>query len=180
MQSYTFFEKKLIKLDKHLSDLESIIGIICFVMMAFFTMFSVISRILLHIPIIWIEETSRHLMVTGIYVGLAIVTRERAHLNLSVLSDILPKKSAKVVEFVGDLLLFITFITLGFICASYAKQTMNFGQRSPALRYPMWYMYAYITFCFFLSSIRQLMIIWNYYFSKKKILSIQKDEITVT
>jgi len=180
LQSYTFFEQKVIKFDKALSLVENIVGVTCFVVMGFFIGFSIISRVLLHIPIIWIEETSRHLMVIGIYVGLAIVTRERAHLNLSILSNLLPKKGGKVIEFIGDLLLLITFITLIFICASYTKQTMNFGQRSPALRYPMWYMYASITFCFFLSAVRQFMVIWNYYFSKNKILSMQKDEITIT
>jgi len=62
------------KLDKALSLVENIVGVTCFAVMGFFIIFGIISRVLLHIPIIWIEETSRHLMVIGIYVGLALFT----------------------------------------------------------------------------------------------------------
>jgi C4-dicarboxylate transporter DctQ subunit len=174
------FEKLFTRIDHVLSAVESYCGVFCFALMGVFILFSIASRLFFHLPIIWIEEASRYLMIIGVYMGLPIVTREKSHLSLTLLPDLLRGKARTVVRFSCDLLIIATFAALAVICLIYTRLTFQFGQKSAAMAIPMWWMYGLITFTFLLNFIRQAMVMWNDYFAKHRLLEIKKEDITVS
>lgn len=181
MDTYTPFERFARKLDRVLSKIEDIVSIVCFTVIAGLVIFGILTRVALHIPCNWSEETCRILMIIVVYTGLSIVTRERANLRLSMLADALAKTKygTKIANFGADLLLLITLALLTVLFVSLTQQTKAFGQVSPALGYPMWWVYAYVTFCFGLTSLRQLMVMWDDYFSKKSLFPKSGEDISV-
>lgn len=174
------FEKAVIKVDKVLAGIENIIGGTAFVVMLLFVLFGIISRVFIHLPVTWIEESSRHLLVVGVYMGVSILTREKSHLALTMIPDSLPKKAGAVMKFVGELMAFATLILVSVVVIQYSQQAFKFNQLSPALRYPMGYMYLYIASAFILSAIRQAMMLWNDYIAKNKVLERTIDDIAAT
>ncbi len=179
-EKITPFEKAVLKVDKVLSSVESIISAACFVCMTLMVLFGIFSRYFITVPLTWVEETSRHLMVIGIYTGVAICTREKSHLALDMIPSMLPQKASKILVFINQVIGLVSLIVISYITIQYSNQAFKYHQLSPALRYPMGFMYAYIAFTFILGSVRQLMVMWNDYLSKNKVLYIDSESISAS
>ena len=179
-QDYTPFEKVVLKVDAVLGAVENTVSSVCFAAMTLMVLFGIFSRYFISVPLTWIEETSRHLMVLGIYMGVSICTREKSHLALDMIPSMLPKVPSKILVFINQLIALVTLLFIAYLTIQYSAQAFKFNQLSPALRYPMGFMYAYIAFTFILSSLRHLMVMWNDYISKNKVLYIDSDSISAS
>ena len=174
------FERIVKKTDKILSKVETFLSVGCITLCGGILLFSILNRLIFKIPLRWTEEACRMLLILTVFTAQPIVTRESAHLKLAVLSEMLAgKKSAKVIDFISDLSVFIIFIVVFYLFGMYTIDQTKYNQLSPAMGYPMWVMYGIITLTLLDSVFRAILVIWDKYFSKKKLFEHGNDDFSV-
>jgi TRAP-type C4-dicarboxylate transport system permease small subunit len=173
----TKFQKNVFLLDRWMTLIENIISITGFSMMVVLVLVGVASRFIFHIPFMWIEEASRYLMVMGVYVGVSMGIRERAHLGLTAVVDALPPKFQRPLQMALDVTVIVLCIYFSYYTVSFMHQVQTNGQTSPALRFPMWIVYIPMAIGFMFGTIRGLMVFWNDFICKTPVLPYGDDEI---
>lgn len=125
---------------KFLIKFEKAIMQFSLILMSTLAFSQVISRYFFKISNVWIEESTRYLMVWMVFVGMAAVARNDLHLKVDLLS-IYSKKVAKIVSnFYKILLVFFGF----FLCVQSWKVIsfqLELGQTSPGMQIPMGFVY---------------------------------------
>jgi TRAP-type C4-dicarboxylate transport system permease small subunit len=99
----------------------------------------VLIRFVFKYPLPWTEEIARIAFVYCIFVGATIAVRENSHLQVDFLLVILPKKVARVLVFLGMLLVgvFLIFVTWQGVVLVLATGV----QMSPVMQVPFRYLY---------------------------------------
>lgn len=100
----------------------------------------VVSRYLLDLPLVWTEETGRHLMIWMVFLASTVVYRRGQHISIDLLGTQLGPRGRAALGIVVTLLLAFFFFLMIRYGWDLTSRTMN--QRSSALRYPMGYVYA--------------------------------------
>ena len=121
---------------------DFLLDAMCMVFMATIvavTAFQVTNRFLIHYPFTWTEEIARFLAVWVVLLGAARCVRERSHIEIDLLFNILPAR----VQWLLSLTIHALFLLLCFILI---QQTMSIlpivaRQTSPAAMLPMSYVY---------------------------------------
>jgi TRAP-type transport system small permease protein len=108
--------------------------------MVFTTGAQVVSRYLLDIPLVWTEETGRHLMIWMVFLSSTVVYRRRQHIAIDLIGGRFGPRGRALAGLVVTLLLAFFFFLMVRYGWELTSKTMN--QRSSALRYPMGYAYA--------------------------------------
>ncbi len=158
----TQIEKYIILLDKGMSIFENVITTFAFVSMTCLVLAGVISRFILHIPFKWVEEASRYLMITGIYIGISMGVKQRKHLGFTFLLDAVPNKFFKnVLNTLRSLIEIIAYAYFAYCSISFCLFVKSTNQISPALLVPMWYVYVPLVVGFIFCTIRALMVFYN-------------------
>ena len=91
--------KSLKVFDKVICTAEEIVAAIALLAMCFIVFIAVILRSA-GIPFSISDELSRYLMIWCIYVGVAVATREKAHVGVDVLVQMLPKGVQKILNII--------------------------------------------------------------------------------
>ena len=94
--------------------LEEVISAAGLAIMACCVMFQVVMRFVFHKAAPWAEEIAVYGMVAAIYFGCSLAIRERAHIRITVVLDLLPKKLKLMTVILADLL-WIGFIVFLFV-----------------------------------------------------------------
>jgi len=165
------------KADQVIGKAESFIAGLCFVAMTLLVLAGILTRFVLHIPFMWVEEAARYLMVTGVYIGISMAVRDRAHLGLTGVVDALPPKVGRVIKIISEVISIAAYVLFFIFSVQFAAEVRLLGQKTPALRYPMWIIYIPLIVGFLLSAIRAIMVFWNDYIAKEKTLPDSHDEI---
>lgn len=100
----------------------------------------VASRYLLDLPLIWTEETGRHLMIWMVFLASTVVYRRGQHIAIDLFGARLGPRGRAIIGIAITLLLAFFFFLMVRYGWELTTRTMN--QRSSALRYPMGYAYA--------------------------------------
>jgi TRAP-type transport system small permease protein len=108
--------------------------------MVFTTGAQVASRYLLDLPLVWTEETGRHLMIWMVFLSSTVVYRRGQHIAIDLFGERLGPRGRAVIGIAITLLLAFFFFLMVRYGWELSSRTMN--QRSSALRYPMGYAYA--------------------------------------
>ncbi|GHS96696.1 hypothetical protein AGMMS50276_15490 [Synergistales bacterium] len=164
-------------LDKIMTFVENVISITCFTAMGVLVLAGVASRFIFHIPFMWVEEASRYFMVAGVYVGVSMGIREKAHLGLTALVDALPSSKQKALQMMLSFIIIALCLYFSIYSISFMRQVEANGQRSPALQFPMWYVYIPLGIGFVFGAIRGMMVFWNDFICKTPVLSYGEDEV---
>ena len=100
----------------------------------------VVSRYLLDLPLVWTEETGRHLMIWMVFLASTVVYRRGQHIAIDLFGARLGPRGRAIIGVAITLLLAFFFFLMIRYGWELTSRTMN--QRSSALRYPMGYAYA--------------------------------------
>lgn len=151
-----FFERNIERLGKA----EYALTVLLFLTMLALMLIQVACRYVFKLPLGWSEEALRFMFVAATYMGAAIATKERAHIEINVVEVIVEKKTqdpqkrlrwALIVNLVRDLITtgFLVFMTREiwfYLLDIHAYKTI-----STALLMPMWivvgFMFAGILLC---------------------------------
>ncbi|MGB7306351.1 MAG: TRAP transporter small permease [Burkholderiaceae bacterium] len=72
----------------------------------------VLRRFVLQYSSIWGEETARYMFIYLVWIGAAAAIKDRAHLRIDVIFDLVPKRVGAWIYLIGDVL------TLAFACVA--------------------------------------------------------------
>lgn len=130
------------------------IGLICIVT---FYVYEVITRYLFNAPTAWVSDFVSYALCASIFLALPKVTKDKAHVAVTILVDIIPRQIAGYVHMLISL---IGFACLAF--AAYVSLQENLRQYSKNIEtlaiipIPQWWVSSFITFGLALSSLYML------------------------
>ncbi len=159
---------KILKMfDYILAHTEEIIGAFCMLAMTFVVTIAVLFR-WLGIQFISSDELARYLMVWSIYIGIIVVTRQRAHVAVDILPNVLHGAARKILLIFIQLCVLATLAWLLKLSFGLVTLASRSGQASPILKVPYWFMYSSMTIGFGLSIIRQLQVFYKDFIGGEK------------
>lgn len=102
----------------------------------------VFFRYVLNESLFWAEEAVRFSMVWSVLLGSALVARDRAHIRIDVVENLLPPVARRRLDLVLDVLMIVFMVILMITGIQFAGRSMM--QTSPSLDLPMWAVYGAI------------------------------------
>jgi len=122
---------------KRLTRLENIALGILLLSMTAFSIIQVVTRYIFKIPLPWIEELTRYLMIWMVFIASALAVNQRAHLKVDIFELILSKKKFCYLN-IGVQCLIVLF-ALFFVVAAFQflRDQLSAGQVSPAMQVSM-------------------------------------------
>ena len=123
---------------KILKEIEEKASIIIYIVMLVITFSNVIGRYCLHASISFTEEITTNLFVLLSVIGTAIAARDRAHLGLGAITELLPKKAQTVLAGIADFLGGIFGIVLLVTGASMVQNQIAINAKTTTLMWPAW------------------------------------------
>jgi TRAP-type C4-dicarboxylate transport system permease small subunit len=88
-------------------NLDLVVAGLCFVILVIITFSGVIFRYFINRPILWQEEVQLWLFLWIIFFGSSVVFRNKAHVAIEMIVEMLPQKIQKVI----DVLIYIVCLT---------------------------------------------------------------------
>lgn len=171
------FKRTVISVDRVLGKVESGFCMATLFVMMCLVFFGVISRFILHLSIMWLEEVSIYLMCASVFIGVSLAYRERAHVGLTGLVDKLPKKICTALIYFRHFFCMFTFAFCSYQAVKYISVVRKFNQKTAALRWPMYIVYLPLAIGLILTFVRTLMVFWNDIMLEKPVLEEHDDEV---
>ncbi|MHC1760039.1 MAG: TRAP transporter small permease [Negativicutes bacterium] len=147
---------------------EDYISVLCFSLMSIVVLVAIFLRYVLFYPFPWGEEAARYLMVWGVFLGISIGVRKKAHLGVEAFVYKLPKKFIKHALFVSQVIMMIGYLWFAYLSIDLVLKIKATGQTSASTQIPMYYIYAALPVGLTLSLVRQMQVFWNDFFSRNK------------
>ena len=150
MALYRFFNK----LDAVLTKVEERVIYFLIATMLTVVFLGVFNRTLIQLPMPWLEELARYLMIWAAFIGASLGVKRAVHISVDALIMLLPLAAQRLMNFVAYMASCILCAWLFYIGFEFVGRVLNTGQVSPAMRIPMYTAYAAIPCGFLLMSIR--------------------------
>lgn len=144
---------KVVKwLDDHL---EETFLVILLILISCVSLLQVIIRKIPFIPALtWAEELCRFLWIWSVFISLPYTLRKNNMLRVGVLMDLLPNVLHKIVNIVVDVINTACMGLLGYWSFFVVRDIMLSNETSPAMVWPMWFVYVFMLIGFVLGTIR--------------------------
>ncbi|MBM7551613.1 TRAP transporter small permease [Thalassobacillus pellis] len=127
------------KVGKALHHTLSVAIFICLATMFVLVFANVVLRYAFNSGITWSSEMSRYLFVWLVFLGAIAALKDNMHLNMDLVTSILPPKAKKVFFVISNLLV---LCTLGlFLKGSWSMTLLTMQRLSPATNIPLGYVY---------------------------------------
>ncbi|SFM28387.1 TRAP transporter small permease [Salibacterium qingdaonense] len=110
------------------------------VALAVLVFFQVVTRFVINFPLAWSEEISRYLMIYIVFLGSALAVRNREHIAIDFLFDLVSAATKKKLQFIVSII-----STAFFIILCYYGTVLTFtviGQVTPTLQFSIAWVYA--------------------------------------
>src|SRR5690625_1019486 len=121
---------RLIKLEKSISSSLLII-------LTILTLLQVVTRYLFHLPLPWVEEAARYLMIFMVYIASAIAVYKLDHLNIDILNLVLSDSKMCFFNITYQTVIVIFLILFLYTSIQFTFYQIKVGQVSPALQISM-------------------------------------------
>jgi TRAP-type C4-dicarboxylate transport system permease small subunit len=146
------------KLEKKISDtiskVEEFILSYTVIIMAVILVGNVVSRTILNRSWTFAEEVGQSLIIIMTFSGIGYGAKKARHISMSAIFDLVPMKIKKifilVISFVSSLVMF--FLT--YMGVEYVQRVYALGRVTPALRIPIFIIYAIVPIGFFLGGVQ--------------------------
>jgi len=137
----------LCALHDRVSSAAAALAAIGLILIVSFYVYEVITRYLFDSPTSWVSDFVSYLLCISVFLALPKVTRDRGHVAVTILVDILPDKVAGVIH---SMISLIGFLCLGFAAwISYGENLRQFAKNIETLAIvavPQWWISGFITF----------------------------------
>ena len=118
--------------------IEEILAIACLTVMTVLAFANVVARFLLSASFSFSEEITTYLFVLLSLLGTAIAVRRRAHLGLTIITDIVSPNVKKVLHIIGYLFAVAFSGALFFYGIQMVMNQVRLGQVSATMQWPEW------------------------------------------
>lgn len=142
----------------------SIEGYICSILLSFMSvlMFTeVVSRYFFNHSIFWAEELIRYMFIWLTFLGSAYCIPEKGHVVIDMFISLFPKSIQKYMEQLGNLVWLGLSIFIIYYSGTYTLKLMKLGERSTALKLPLWIVYAAIPVGFIFMVYRLVQLLYK-------------------
>ncbi len=133
---------------------EEIFIVITMAIMVVLIFYQVVSRYIFNNSLSWTEEFARYVHIWQIWIAASFAVRQKRHIKVEVVKDMLPKFYRRIVEFLALILWFFLAAVLAVVGTEVVSMLFDRGQTSPAMRIPIWIAYAAVPVGGALMSIR--------------------------
>ncbi len=129
-------------------------GLICITV---FYVYEVVTRYLFNAPTAWVSDFVSYFLCISVFLALPKVTKDKGHVAVTILVDILP---GRIAGYVHSVISLIGFFCLGF--AAWISLQENIRQYSKSIdtlaiiSIPQWWVSSFITFGLALSALYML------------------------
>lgn len=162
------------KIDKILRTIEKYMIEVLFLAMIFVVLAAVFNRLTVNRQMAWSDEFSRYTFIWMAFIAAAYASGDKAHIGVTALLDILPKKVQHVLELILYLLCLAFSLAIFVFSIHIMKTQIAFGQLSPSMRLPMQYAYLGMTIGCGFMAIHYILHIINY-FTAPRALKAKED-----
>ncbi len=143
------------KIDCIFQKVGELISAIClFAMMTIVTV-AVVCR-WLGIQFTAADELARYVMIWSVYIGIIICTRQRAHVSVTILPDVLRGTMRKALLIMIHIIVIVLLCWLFKLSIDLVAHVVKSGQKAPITKIPYWFMYSSMSIGFGFSIIREL------------------------
>ena len=104
----------------------------------------------------WSEEFTRYSAVWITFIGAALGIKRGAHVGVEALKVFLPGTPKKIIELFSVLVMIFLSVIVLYYCIEIIQMQITTGQKSPAMRIPMWWAYMGIPIGMILCIIRSI------------------------
>ena len=146
--------KKINFFDDILSKIEETILSYSVLVMAVVLVGNVISRSVFNKSWTFAEEIGQSLVIVMTFVGIAYGAKKARHISMSAVFDLLPDRVQKIFMIIISSFTSIVMFYLSYLAAKYTFRVYSLGRVTPALRIPIYMIYAIVPLGFFLGGIQ--------------------------
>jgi C4-dicarboxylate transporter DctQ subunit len=100
--------------------------------------FQVVLRYFFKNPISWPEESARFMQIWLIYLGVSACVREEKHIKISVVLENIRTEISNYLEKIANIISILLLSFLFYLSIRLVMDFINYGQKSPALNFPMY------------------------------------------
>ncbi|WP_312279643.1 TRAP transporter small permease [Oscillibacter sp.] len=104
----------------------------------------VFTRYILRIPLPWSEEIARYMFLWLTWVGASFATKERKHVNIDVVYQLLPQAGKKVCTVLSTFIWIVFVCIMAYLSLKLTLSVASGGQIAIGSGVPMWIPYASI------------------------------------
>ncbi len=145
----------LTRLDARLSSLEMVASGVLLLVMSAIAFMQVITRYCFFYSLVWSEEITRYCMIWMTFIGAAYAVSRQEHINIDLLSGFFRKHGIRI-----RLILNALMLVFLIACAAYGLgltvSTFEANQRTPAIGFPMFIVYALVVAALILAAFHAL------------------------
>ncbi|GHV54841.1 hypothetical protein FACS1894206_08490 [Deltaproteobacteria bacterium] len=144
-----------VSMQKIFDNLEEYCILALFPLMTIVVLIATFARYTELFSMFWGEELARYIMVYVGYIGIALAMKRKAHIGVSVLTDMAESRGMKKGILLLQTLIILAFCAIisGFLFSLISKQLV-IGQTSPALELPIWVPYGGVPLGMILLAVR--------------------------
>lgn len=121
--------------------IEEVFLIVTLVIMVVLIFFQVIGRYVFSSAPSWTEEFTRYIHIWQVWIGASYAIRLQRHLRIDAFINKLSPFYYKIVETASNVIFFTFALYLAYLGVNLIIKSMNYGQLSPAMQWPMWTIY---------------------------------------
>ena len=144
---------------KFFNNLEEFIVVPLVAAMTVVIVLQVFFRYVMKGSLSWSEELARYLMVWVSFVGASIGVKRSAHVGVELAVSALPKNIQKITNYIAIIISIIFCIVVFNASLGILQRQITGNQISPAMRIPMWWVYAAIPVGTFLMTVRFIQVL---------------------
>lgn len=144
------------KISKIFDWIEEGLSAVALVIMLSIAFVNVISRYVFSASLSFADEITTYLFVLLSLLGTAIAAKRKAHLGLSVLTDIVNPKARKILLVIGYVVAVIFCAAIFYYGIFMVRNQILLGQRTAAMQWPEWIYGSFVPFGAFFATVRFL------------------------
>ncbi|MEM9423576.1 MAG: TRAP transporter small permease [Spirochaetota bacterium] len=143
-------------------EIDVILSVVLLAILVLVTFLQVVFRFVLNLPLAWSEELSRftYIFMVGLATSIAIKTRSMIKIEFLELFVKNPK-TLNIIEKSVDLLAMLFTLFVAFFSIYPLMNAFSVGQVSPALRWPVGFLYATQMLLYLIMAVRYFMQLFH-------------------
>ena len=139
---------------------EEFLMIVFLILISCVMMLQVIVRKIPSIPsLTWAEEFSRFMWIMSVFISLPYTIRKSNMLRVNVIIDMLPQMLRKVINLAVDIIVGLSMALLAYHSRASLMRTLESGETSAAMQWPIWILYAFVFAGFALATLRSIQMV---------------------
>lgn len=159
---------KSMKVLKWLDDnLEAFILVILLALITCIMFLQIIMRFVFHNALNWPEEFCRICFVYSGFLCFSYCQKKRNAIKIDVLVNMLPEGGRKVINLIGEVLLFVCYVFLFYQSIGLMKTTIANGSKTSALQIPLYVEYFALTLGMGLAALRSVEMFIKFILGRK-------------